>query len=653
MMRLGDLAGSAGVLARTFGARGVARRASFELRRRGGRFRAAPGEVTGVVLDAPLPERWPFVPDAERVRAASPHATALRRAERVAAGEHEAYRWLWRPLPLRPADWNVHPASGFAYDAAAPWWRIAHFHAAAGDIKDAWEPGRFAWSYDLARGWLLTGDDRFAAAFWSRLESFVAGCPPFRGVQWACGQETAIRAIALLWTEGALLDAPSTTPARLGLLRRVLAWSAERIDDAIDYALSQRNNHGLSEAAGLVAIGARLRGADKRAVRWLRRGAALLDEQAPDQIAPDGWYIQHSFTYARVALDQLVVAQRALAGIGESLAPATVERARALVGMLGAVTDPVTGDPPLHGANDGAFVLPLSTRGYRDFVPALTAGAATFGAELPAGMSPDAETLAWLGAREPRVAPERPAVARGESGWVVAESEGARLFARAGRYGSRPGHIDPLHVDIWIRGVAVATDAGTYRYAAPAPWANGLAAMEVHNTLTLPARPAARRGPRFLWLSWPEARVVHAEALDGGRIRVVLENRSWLSEGILHRRTCELSGAGATVLDVITAPRELELPVVLHWLLDGSSDEIAVAATAPIARSEARGEEGDVRGWISERYAQRRAATSVRIESRVAGGVLRIVTGFGDRRAPELLQLILRGEAGETATCST
>jgi dipeptidase E len=34
---------------------------------------------------------------------------------------------------------------------------------------------------------------------------------------------------------------------------------------------------------------------------------------------------------------------------------------------------------PLHGASDGAYVLPLSTRPYRDFVPALTAAAATFG----------------------------------------------------------------------------------------------------------------------------------------------------------------------------------------------------------------------------------------------------------------------------------
>src|SRR5690606_12750686 len=108
-----------------------------------------------------------------------------------------------------------------------------------------------------------------AAEWWNSFETFVEACPPFGGVQWACGQETAIRAIALLWAEGAFIGAPSTSLERLRVLRTVLAWSGERIADAIGYALSQRNNHGISEAAGLIAIGARLRGADARADRWI------------------------------------------------------------------------------------------------------------------------------------------------------------------------------------------------------------------------------------------------------------------------------------------------------------------------------------------------------------------------------------------------
>ena len=40
----------------------------------------------------------------------------------------------------------------------------------------------------------------------------------------------------------------------------VLAATGERVNDAIGHALSQRNNHGISEAVGLLALGARFRG---------------------------------------------------------------------------------------------------------------------------------------------------------------------------------------------------------------------------------------------------------------------------------------------------------------------------------------------------------------------------------------------------------
>ena len=82
---------------------------------------------------------------------------------------------------------------------------------------------------------------------------------------------------------------------------------AKPIADAFGYAQSQRNNHGLSEAAGLIAIGARLRGAEPRAAQWIEVGRQAMERMIIDQIAEDGWYIQHSFTYARVALDQLTI----------------------------------------------------------------------------------------------------------------------------------------------------------------------------------------------------------------------------------------------------------------------------------------------------------------------------------------------------------
>jgi hypothetical protein len=661
-----DLGRAASTLARTFGIRGAAHRALFELRRATGLLRDAPHPVRVTVESAPIPPRWPFLPDQARLRAAADVRTALDRANRVLAGQHQAYRWTWEPRPRDAGAWRALERSPAG--AGDPWWGVAVGNGggkpgseqgsrAPEDIKDSWEPGRFAWGYDLVRAWMLTHDDRYAEEWWTSLEAFIEACPPFRGVQWSCGQETAIRAIALMWAEGALVGAPSSTLLRLGRLRSMLAWSGERIADAIGYALSQRNNHGISEAAGLIAIGARLRGSDSRADRWIASGIEHLEWCVCDQFEEDGWYLQHSFNYLRVALDQLVVAWRVLGGgnrdsgigrwhPGYQLSAGAMSRVRAAVGLLAEVVEPATGEAPLHGANDGAWVLPLSTAAYRDMRPALTAAAATFDVPLRADIEPDEETLAWLRAASPRTAaaPPVPRVRSGTSGWVHAVAPGASLFARAGTYRSRPGHIDALHVDFSIGGREIARDAGTYRYAAPAPWRNGLAGEDVHNTLTLAGLPMARRGPRFLWLSWPRARVLEATLRDDGVIVVQLANESWEELGVSHTRTCEVQPAGVLVVDRLTMPNDVHAKPVLHWLVDGAPDDISILATGKARRSDVIADRSSVRGWISEGYGHKRGARSVQVTGRVEDGKFVAVTGFGACRDEELVRERLEAE---------
>jgi hypothetical protein len=565
---------------------------------------------------------------------------ALERANRALGGEHQAYRATWRPRPRTPEEWNADLVSGHRYDAAAPWFLIPHSSSGT-DIKDAWEPGRFAWAYDLARGWMITGDDRYAEAFWTSFDAFRDGCPPYRGVQWSCGQETAIRAIALLWIESALADASPTTPSRMVALRENLFSSGERIADALSYALSQRNNHGISECVGLIALGARFRAVDAAAESWCRQGRRELEIQVLDQFAPDGWYVQHSFTYLRLALDQLVHAGRLLQSAGDGLSEPVAERVRSAVRLLGRVMDAETGDVPNHGANDGAFVLPLTTRPFRDFRASLTAAAATFRVPLPRGIEPDSEVLAWLDADPAgNSGDERPGVVVGESGWLDARTNGARVFARAGTYHSRPSHIDAMHVDVWIDKSPVAVDAGTYRYVGP--WLRALADERAHNTVAIEGWPMAKRGPRFLWLEWPRATILSFTSRDDS-VLIELINESWRDVGIEHRRTCRLTDNGVTVLDEVSLPAGSPARVSVHWLLDGRDDDVVVVANVPVEAERHRGEEPVPYGWISDSYATRRAATSVRHVTRDPSTRVRFASGLGAARSEERLRSILAG----------
>ena len=179
-----------------------------------------------------------------------------------------------------------------------------------------------------------------------------------------------------------------TTPERRGRLVDLFGWSGERVADAIEYAISQRNNHGISEAVGLAALGARLSGAHPDAERWQRDGARWLDALVLDQFAEDGWYVQHSLTYLRMALDQCVVGERVLRQVrGHGLSDAAVLAFARVLHCSSSCTIRLSGDVPNHGANDGSLVLPISTGGYRDFRPAITAAAATFAVPLPRELS--------------------------------------------------------------------------------------------------------------------------------------------------------------------------------------------------------------------------------------------------------------------------
>ena len=629
---------AAEALWKTFGADGVRRRATFELRKRFSRLRAdAPPVPSGVLEHAP-DSRWPFRPNARRLAQVAERTEAIARADRVLTGEYQAYRTVWRRRPSTPDEWNVDLESAHRYDGGGPWFHVPHSVAGA-DIKDAWEPGRFGWAYDLARGWMLTRADRYAQAFWTAFETFRDGCPPFRGVQWACGQETAIRAIALLWGETAFADAPSSSAARQAALREMVYQSGHRISDALGYALSQRNNHGISECTGLLAIGARFRRMDGDAEAWWQTGREALERQVVDQIAPDGWYAQHSFTYLRVALDQLVVAERVLRSEGESLSGLAIERVRAATRLLGAVIDDESGDVPNHGANDGACVLPLTTRPYRDFRPSLTAAAATFHVSVPSTLPVDTEPLAWLDVDPPPTADRaHPRVTLGESGWLEARTGDARVFARAGAYRTRPSHIDALHLDIWIGNKAIAADAGTYRYTGP--WSRAFAEEHVHNTVTIEGYPMAERGPRFLWLRWPRA-VIASYRDDGESVTIVLLNESWRDAGIEHRRTCRVAPDAVTVLDELSLASGAPARATLHWLLDGTQDEVNVVASVPTDTYVRRGDEESAQGWIADSYAVRRPATSLRLTTRDPSRRVRFVSGFGAARSEDYLQSVL------------
>jgi heparinase II/III-like protein len=586
---------------RTYGARGLRRRLWHEVRRRLGWFSAAPQVMlparAGVAVPRYRPSAaWGDVGVARREK-------SIERGERVVAGEYEAFGHAWRSIPQSAREWHTDPNTGFTWPDA-PWWTIYHLPAGA-DVKDIWEPARFSWIYDLVRANAVAQDGKYTATFHEKVAAWLAANPPFRGVHWSCGQEVSIRALALLHGESAFAVLPGQAPG--GNVIKLLAYSGERIADAIGYGLSQRNNHGISEAAGLVHIGLRLAGAHPSARRWLEHGRHLLDEQIQDQFSDDGWYAQHSFTYMRVALEQALLAQRALRTAGSSLSRASLGKLASAVSAMIELVDAETGVLPNHGSNDGARIAPFSSAGYRDFRPVITLGALVLGLSLPADVPQDAEVLGWIGGTVPAGAARPGNVVIRTGSWAMARVGEAVVFLRAGSYSHRPSHIDPLHLDIRFRAQEVVTDAGTYAYNAPAPWNNGLVSARVHNGPTIDDTEPAIRGPRFLWYSWPESRIVAAGYADG-RATLVAE-----VPGRVRREVIVTPGA-VEVIDRAIDPAASVMEV--FWLLHPDLHAEYVVDAPAAQRVPSR--DDDVRGWFSASYGKRVPAIGLRVRCQVS-----------------------------------
>lgn len=604
---------------RTFGARGIALRALFELRRKAGRFRSVPRHL---VTLSPQRVLHPFAVDSRALEAATDRHLAIQRAERVVAGEFQAFGAEWRELPGDMYDWHS-VGDGGRFDPASPWWRLSHSGGGGGDVKDVWEPARFGWVYDLVRAFLLTRDDRYAAAFHRLLAEWLESSPPFRGVHWSCGQETTIRAIALLYAEANLAAAPSSDREALGRIASVLAASGERIADAVGQAISQRNNHAISEAVGMLVLGTRFRGSHPEAAHWAREGRRLLERLINEQFAVDGWYIQHSFTYMRLALDQCVIAQRVLRSSHASLSEPALTRLRAAIDLLLSIVDAQTGIVPNHGPNDGALVHPVALAEYRDFRPVITSACASFDHPLPRDVPADSETLAWLGLAPQRCGPRIDGVSRGASGWAAVRIDGdaVSVFVRAGSYTSRPGQIDPLHIDVRFGSREIVTDAGSFSYNAPPPWRNALASGAVHNGPMVDDEEPGIRGPRFLWYVWPSARIVSA-GKDGDEAVIIAE----IPDRV--RRTVRVSKDRVVVRDEVLALGARWVRV--RWLLHPDADPALVHAQGRSRMIEAR--EESPAGWFSPTYGVRLASRYVEVERDVKDGVA-LVTEI---RRPEL-----------------
>ena len=514
-----------------------------------------------------------------------------------------------------PPDWLANPFTGQRVIAPERgWWQIPDFDPVVGDIKLIWELSRMDWVLAFAQR-ARNGDEYALACLNDWLADWCICNPPYRGPNWKCGQEASIRVMHLAIAARILGQVEGTLPGLCDLVQLHL----QRIAPTVQYAMAQDNNHGTSEAAALFIGGSWMDALGVvEGARWARTGRRWLENRAARLIGPDGSFSQYSLNYHRVMLDTFCMTEvwRRQLGLPEFSARLR-ERMKAGTQWLHHMVNPLNGDGPNLGANDGARLLQLTDTVYRDYRPSVQLAMALFadqGAYPEDG--PWNHALHWLGVP----VPQAPALQPGnrladDGGFAMLRRGAAMIMLRYPRFRFRPSQADTLHLDLWLEGKNLLRDAGSYSYNAEPHWLNYFGGTASHNTVQFDDRDQMPRLGRFLFGNWLKTSFMEPLTEESQAMHFAAGYRD--DHQSSHRRRVSLSHAHLRVVDELSG---FSRKAVLRWRvapgdwrLDGtrltnSAHVLTVQASMPIVRCEL------VEGWESRHYLEKTPVPVLEIE---------------------------------------
>ena len=573
---------------------------------------------------------------------------AVQDADRILNGEIKLFSYEYQQTGF-PPNWHTAPvslpppstAAGTPPQAITKHWSQISDDGEV-DIKFIWEANRFAFVYTLVRAYAATNDEKYPQAFWQLIQDWAEHNPPNTGANWKDGQEIALRLMA--WTFGfyAFIHSPSTTPEQISQFTQLVATQAERIHKNIDYAISTRSNHTISEAFGLWMVGLlfpELNDSEK----YLTLGQKLLEEEAAKQIFPDGSYAMYSLNYHRFILHLYLYAIR-LGDINHFPLSTQLQSSIAnSVNYLSNLIDPTTGQMPVYGSNDGAFILPLNNCDFTDYRPLLQLGSVITTGERMFEEGEWDEDVFWLCGDKIAKKEERGKKFGGESfpdgGTYILRNTNSRAIIRCTDFTSRPSHADQLHMDLWMGSDNIAIDAGTYLYSGKGIWRNGLARTSAHNTVTVDGADQMTLVSRFTWTDWAKGKVLqHDENL-------------WVGEHdgykpVTHKRkVMSLDGDRWLVIDNLNANEPHQY--TLHWLLndvpftenqnlihlkyESSVYKVQTGLLEGEAKfSTVRADPNSTLGWRSRYYGHKEPAISLLLEASQSHACFWTFFGFED-----------------------
>ena len=590
-------------------------------------------------------------------------------ANRIAQGEFRYFSARWINIGQQP-DWFLNPYESQSAPGGQHFSKINEF--GFGDVKTIWEASRFGFVFHLARSFGRTGDRQCAETYWRLLEHWMDANPPYDGINWKCGQESGLRFLAAVFGFYVFSECPATNAERIKRFTRFAVATGNRIEKHIGYAISQKNNHGISEAVVLWTIGI-LFPELKQADRWRSRGLAVLKQLCLELIYDDGAFSQHSANYHRLVLHLLAWTFR-LAEVNEvELDAEVLDKFKRATHFIESLLNPYSGSVPRYGSDDGAMILALNHCDYFDFRPVVQLCRTINQQPKRFANGEWNEDLFWFGypvaegvdnasgkqALPTQSADQSASLESFPDGGVHRLSNDQTVaLLKAGIFRHRPAQSDLLHVDISWKGYDVAIDPGTYTYNGKQQWQNiPFNRSQRHNSVMVDSTEPETCVSKFMLLPWNEAELVstHQSAdVVGVEWKRTLSHQ--LADSVVHHRAViVLPNDFVVVLDGLWSDTPHQF--TLHWLLGGKpgpfdksrnkmamdlgdeSYSVEIRGSREITSDWVIGEPKSTRGWFSPQYLELEPAIS--LQSHSAGSNTFFQTSFGLTGNPLFDQLVL------------
>jgi heparinase II/III-like protein len=336
------------------------------------------------------------------------------------------------------------------------------------DVRVLWELNRLGHFLTLARSYSLTRDERYAAEFFTQLQSWVEQNPYGRGPNWNCAMEVALRAMNLLAAFEIFRHSAHLQAAMLQSLLLLLQQHGRHIERNLEFSYISTSNHYLSDMVGLLWLGIMLPELEDEEA-WRDSGWVAIQREMDKQVLADGADFESSTGYHRFVTELFLYSFMLCKANDVEIETRYWTKLHQMLMYIRAYLRP-DGFAPLIGDTDSGQVLPVVHRSADDHAYLLEIGARAFADPVLKSRCISSQAFPHAGTY----------IMRDGDLYLCFNASDAGLNGRGSH-----GHNDALSIEVSAGGRAFIVDPGTYVYSGDLEKRHAFRSTAYHSTVQI------------------------------------------------------------------------------------------------------------------------------------------------------------------------